>query len=168
MRYTTLTNLWMGFLILLAAFGCSNHKPLDEFTFLFSMESADNYKTEFLLNSDSTYKISKYNYFFDNFESKRKPLYIEGRLSPHQFYTIQQLLTKSRLFKMKDDYGFSEEENSSALTDVIWQISLNTSENQKFITIKPSRKLQFSRPFLELIDFSGDLIDEKVKEAETN
>ncbi len=168
MQHTMLAKFGMCLIILLIAFGCSNLNPLDEFTFSFSVESVNNYKTELLINKDSTYKISKYNYFFDNFEGKRKPLHIEGRLTSRQFNTIQQLLTKSRLFKMKDDYGFNEEKNSSALTDVIWQISLHTPENQKFITIKPSRKLQFSKPFLELIDFSDDLINERINEAETN
>ena len=166
MRCRTRIVYGVGLIISIFIMACGKHSSLDEFTFSFSAESIENYKTELTVNSDSIYSISKHNYFFDNFEGKRNPQHIQGRLTAGQFNTLKKLLIKSELYEMKDNYGFDEEENSTALSDVIYQIKLSSPGSEKFVTIKSSQNVQFAKSFLQLISFSADLMNEKVRERE--
>ncbi len=113
------------------------------------------------LNPVSTYKIGRYDYFFDKYEGKSKPAYKEGTLKADEFDAFRSLIQKSELARMKDAYGFEEGRNSD--NAVIYMIQLTQGGKTKFITVKAG-STEFPEAFNRLVKFSGNFMNEKLME----
>ena len=140
---------------------CISSPSIDDFVYTYTMESINNYKIEFQLKSDSTFKVSQFNYFFDNYESMKKPVITEGQLNNKEFSTIKKLLQQSNLNDMKDSYGFDETESTES--DIIYLIELKQDDKSKFVTIKSKSIESFPKKFTELISYTNSIISEKHK-----
>ncbi|MGV8962276.1 MAG: hypothetical protein ACOH2V_02710 [Candidatus Saccharimonadaceae bacterium] len=140
---------------------CTSSPSIDDFVYTYTMESINNYKIEFQLKSDSTFKVSQFNYFFDNYESMKKPVITEGQLNNKEFSTIKKLLQQSNLNDMKDSYGFDETESTES--DIIYLIELKQDDKSKFVTIKSKSIESFPKKFTELISYTNSIISEKHK-----
>ncbi|MDR1203699.1 MAG: hypothetical protein LBL58_18985 [Tannerellaceae bacterium] len=142
-----------AFVVLLA--GC--RKSLKEFSFSYSIESVDNYKTIVSFNSNKTYKIEIYNYYMDNHAGKREPVIKEGTLTEEEYKTVEMLLTKCNLFKMNDSYGFDQEADEY-IGDVICQIHFQTPKKGKFISIRNIDNHTFPVSFVNLLGYTNTFL----------
>lgn len=136
--------------------GCNRKPELTDFSYTFSMENVNNFKSEFQLNPDSTYQINQYNYFFDNFEGKRRPLVKEGKLTTDEFNTFKKLIEGSRLNQMKDSYGF---ENPAKENNIIYMIQLTTGGLTKYVSVNADTPEKFPKDFTELIKYTSNFIN---------
>ena len=141
--------------------GCTTTPPLNDFTYTYSMENVNNFKIEFQLNSDATFKISQYNFFFDNFEKSKKPFTTEGTLESNEFSTFKQLLQQSNIHEMDDSYGFDE--NTASEADILYMIELKQDGKSKYVSINDNDANSFSEKFTELISYTTKIISTKNK-----
>lgn len=152
-------------LMLICLCACENKKELKDFSFTYSMESVDNYKMMVTFDSKKNYKLEEYNYFFDNFAKKKEPRIKEGTLTDKEFKQIQSLIVDSKLFEMKDSYGFEKDYNRD-LGDIMYQISFNAGGKDKYISIRSTEYQPFSTQFVGLIGYINKFINShKGKEA---
>lgn len=148
-----------GLLSLLCLLSTSCRQLLNDFTFSYTVESVNNYKLVLTFNSDSTYQLEKYNYYMDNFERKRRPEIQKGRLTANEFESLKQKLEESKLFSMKDAYGFEENETRwSGSSAILHQVYIRADGKEKFVTCKESAKLPVS--FIDLIQFVNTFLSE--------
>ncbi|HBL32866.1 MAG TPA: hypothetical protein DDZ96_03475 [Porphyromonadaceae bacterium] len=154
-------NIFFTLFFIFSCVGCTHSPETNEFTYVYSMESVNNFKVEMQLNPDSTYKIGRYDYFFDKYEGKSKPAYKEGTLKADEFDAFRSLIQKSELARMKDAYGFEEGRNSD--NAVIYMIQLTQGGKTKFITVKAG-STEFPEAFNRLVKFSGNFMNEKLME----
>lgn len=141
--------------------GCTTTPPLNDFTYTYSMENVNNFKIEFQLNSDATFKITQYNFFFDNFEKSKKPFTTEGTLESNEFSTFKQLLQQSNIHEMDDSYGFDE--NTASEADILYMIELKQDGKSKYVSINDNDANSFSEKFTELISYTTKIISTKNK-----
>jgi len=137
--------------------GC--RKNLKEFSFSYSMESVENYKTVVSFDSKQTYKIETYNYYMDNHADKREPIIKEGTLTDEEYKTIKKLLTACNFSKMKDSYGFDKEPDES-IGDIMYQIYFQTPEEGKFISIRSADSNKFPASFIELLKYINTFLSQ--------
>ena len=142
--------------ILLVA-GCGNNTGLKDFTYKYGMESAGNFKVEFRLNPDSSYTISQNNYFFDRFEGVSHPIEKEGVLSRQEFEKFSRLLQKGNLHKMKDSYGFSDEQGAD--NSILYIVELTQDGQSKFVSVNAATRQKFPKAFTELIEYTNEFIN---------
>ena len=57
---------------------CTSTPTMGDFTYNYSMENVNNFKIEFELNADASFKITQYNYFFDNLRKQKNPFLLKG------------------------------------------------------------------------------------------
>lgn len=150
------TKIIIGLFLLLLLFACNRTPDLLEFTYTFSMESVNNFKVTFQLNPDSTYKVGRFNYFFDNFEGKKKPKYNEGRLTTNEFKTFKKLIEGSKLNKMKNAYGF---DNPTKEGGIIYIVELSQQGKSKYISINSGIHETFPEDFTKLIEYTNTFIN---------
>ncbi|MDD3788437.1 MAG: hypothetical protein PHO94_07045 [Petrimonas sp.] len=129
---------------------------MKHFTYTFSMENVNNFKAEFQLNPDSTYKITQINYFFDNFEGKKRPLQKEGKLTKEEFDTFKNLISGSELEKMKDSYGF---DNPTKERSIIYMIQLDRDGESKYVSVNENTPEKFPKDFTKLIEYTNKFIN---------
>lgn len=139
--------------------GCTSTPTLDNFTYAYSMENINNFKIDFQLNSDTTFKITQYNFFFDNFEKTKKPISTEGALNSDEFRNFKKLLQQSKLDEMEDSYGFDEKTDSES--DIIYIIELTKDGKTKYVSINASGNNSFPEKFTELISYTNTIINDK-------
>lgn len=147
----------LSFFLIGLAFVACKQEP-QSFLFAYTMESVGNYKLKVLFDSDKNYKIEEYNYFMDNQANKRDPKIKEGVLTDEDFAQIKAAIFEAGLLKMKDAYGF-DDDKSSALGEVIYQIYFSCDGKEKHITIDGGKDLKFPLPFLKLIDRTNDFLN---------
>ena len=140
---------------------CTSKPTMGNFTYRYSMENVNNFKIEFQLNEDSTFKITQYNFFFDNFEMAKKPISTEGRLNNEEFSTFKELLQQSNLENMKDSYGYDEKTASES--DILYMIELKHADKTKYVSINASGDNTFPKEFTELIAYTNAIISDKHK-----
>jgi hypothetical protein len=142
--------------VIVLLYSCTNKN--EDYIFKYSLESISNYKVTLTFNrKDSTCAIQEFNYFFDNMEKRRRPLTFTGKLSKPDYDRFTDLISGSKLLKLKDNYGF--ENATDATGAIIYQISYITGHQEKYITIKPSANdNNFSSTFLQLINFCNQKI----------
>lgn len=158
-----MNNLYLLIATIIIVTSCtSNPANMDDFTYTYSMENTNNFKIEFQLNSDSTFKITQYNFFFDNFEQVKKPIYNEGTLSSDEFSTITKLLQKSNIENMEDSYGFND--NTASYSDIIYMIELNRNGKSNYVSINSSGTNSFPEEFTKLIEYTNKIISMSQKE----
>jgi hypothetical protein len=147
-RILAISAIPAAFVILFA--GCRN--SLKEFSFSYSMESVDYYKTSVSFDSNKTYKIETHNYYMDNHAGKREPVIREGTLTEEEYKTLETLLAKCNLFKMKDSYGFDKEADKY-MGDIMYQVHFQTPGESKFISIRAIGDHTFPLPFIDLLKY---------------
>lgn len=155
-------NLCLSVLFLFCLIGCDHSSGLKDFTYRYSMENINNFKVEFQLNSDSTYQIGQYNYFFDKFEGKARPLLKDGKLTKDEFDMFSQLIASSKLEKMDDSYGFDRD--GDADNSIVYMIELKQNEKSKFVSVNTNTGEHLPDGFNRLIAFTGKFIDDKMAE----
>ncbi len=141
--------------------GCTSKPAMGNFTYSYSMENVNNFKIEFELNADASFKITQYNYFFDNFEKAKKPISTEGILNNKEFSSFKELLQQSNLEDMEDSYGYDAETTSES--DIIYMIELKHADKTKYISINASGANTFPEKFTELIAYTNAIISDKHK-----
>ncbi|MDD4415697.1 MULTISPECIES: hypothetical protein [Proteiniphilum] len=143
--------------------GCKRSNPeLMDFTYKFTMESIGNYKVEFQMNSDSTYKIEQNNYFFDKYEGVSRPVVRQGNLTTEEYIELRELVSKSGINDMRESYGF--EKNNNLQNSILYIIELVQNGQSKFISINANGGERFPDDFNRLIETTGDFIDYKLDE----
>ncbi len=157
-------NLCLFVLFLSCLIGCSHSSGLKDFTYRYSMESINNFKVEFQLNPDSTYRIGRYNYFFDKYEGKAKPLIEEGKLTQEEFDIFAKLIAGSKLEKMDDSYGFDREGDTD--NNIIYVIELKRDDQSKFVSVNNNTDEHLPDGLKRLIAFTGEFISDKVEMLE--
>lgn len=125
---------------------CTSTPTMGDFTYNYSMENVNNFKIEFELNADASFKITQYNYFFDNFEKAKKPISTEGILNNKEFSSFKELLQQSNLEDMEDSYGYDAETTSES--DIIYMIELKHADKTKYISINASGANTFPKNLL--------------------
>lgn len=155
---TRISLLTILFVMLICLCGCESKKELKDFSFTYSMESVDNYKMVVTFDSKKNYKLEEYNYFFDNFAKKKEPHIKKGVLTDKELKKINALLVDSKLFEMKDSYGF-EKEYDRSLGDIMYQISFSSEGKDKYISIRTTDDQKFSAGFIDLIGYINTFIN---------
>ena len=151
---------WFPVFSLIVGWGNSNHSP---FSYTFTLESMDNYKIEFELHPDSTYKIYKANYFFDRVDRNKEPLNKSGKLSEEEFKSIETLINKNIIEKMNDSYGF---DSPDIERDIIYTIQLTRNNRSNFVSVNGSANQTFPKDFTDLISHTMSLVNEKIDNAD--
>ncbi|RNC64595.1 hypothetical protein D7D25_10830 [Proteiniphilum sp. X52] len=128
------------------------------------MESVNNFKVEFQLNPDSTYQITRHNYFFDKFEGKARPLIKEGILTQEEFDIFAGLIARSKLGKMKDAYGFDRKGDVD--NSIVYMVELKQDEKSKFVSVNSGTDEHLPDGFNHLIAFTGEFISDKMEVLE--
>lgn len=157
--------LALSFILLVS--GCNQNKSIEEFTYKFSMESIGNFKSEISVNPDLSFTVFQTNQFFDKFDGTYRPININGTLSDDEYNNLKSLLEKARIQKMKDSYGFGENESNSDKT-ILYNIELEHDDIHKYITINLKADHQFSSKFIELIEYTNKLIESKIENRPEN
>lgn len=140
---------------------CTSTPSMDDFTYMYSMENVNNFKIEFQLNADASFKITQYNYFFDNFEMKKKPITTEGTLDSDEFSSLKKLLQQSKLEDMEDSYGFDEK--TASVDDITYMVELKQDGKTKYVSINASGATSFPAKFTELIAYTNAIISDNHK-----
>ncbi len=157
-------NLCLSVLFLFCLIGCNGSSGLKDFTYRYSMESIGNFKVEFQLNPDSTYQIGQYNYFFDKYEGKARPLLKEGILTQEEFDMFTGLIAGSKLEKMDDAYGFDREGDDNNV--IVYMVELKQDEKSKFVSVNNNTDEHLPDGFNRLIAFTGEFISDKMEMEE--
>ena len=155
------THLLIATLFTIIFIGCTPTSTINDFTYIYSMENVNNFKIEFQLNSDSTFKITQFNFFFDNFEKSKKPVSTEGTLNSEEFFKLKKLIEQSNIGEMKDSYGFDDK--TAEESDIMYMIELQQGEESKFVSINVNDITTFPMKFNELISFTNTIISAKHK-----
>lgn len=145
--------------LLLLLVGCQQKQKMENFTYKYSMESTNNYKVDFQLNPDSSYIINQNNQFFDKFDGVYRPILKEGFLTESEYNKLEELINKSNLEKMKDSYGFGDNSDKT----VMYNLELSYGDTHKYVVINLKSDQEFSKSFIELIEYTNSLIDLKIK-----
>ena len=131
---------------------------MEEYSYMFSMESVGNYKVDLQLNTDSTYQIEQYNYFFDRHARTNTPNIRQGKLTSEEFVKIDKLIRESDLYNMDDSYGFEDNSDNS----IIYIIKLQEGDVPKYVSINAGSNHRFTKEFTELIEFTTEFINSKL------
>lgn len=136
--------------------GCGTKS--DDFTLSFTMESIDTYRLSIAISQNRTYIIQQQNLLFDAFAGKEQINTSQRTLNEEEFSELKSLIAASRLFKMKDSYGFNKEpDDSDPFSDMIYQINYTENHKTKNITIRVDSKDLYPEKFLQLIQFLTSL-----------
>jgi len=138
------------FFMTLLFVGCQT-EPRD-FTLSFTIESINTYKISMTINPDKSYHIQQQNMFLDAYAGKEQINTSQGTLTDEAYTELKELITASRLFKMKDSYGFDKKsDDSDALSEIIYQIGYTENRKTKNITMRHGAKDNYPQPFLQMI-----------------
>lgn len=149
-----------GLLLLFACIllvGC--HSEPKEFTYTFTMESADAYKLSLTIDQNKRYTLQEQYIFFDRRANQANPKLKEGSLSEEEFSEFKKQLSESKLFNMQDSYGFDKEEDQ-AIHDVLYHIIYKADGKEKFISIQLDDSNQFPLAFVKLIEWTNSFISQ--------
>ena len=154
-------NFTIQFLFLtLLLTGCTS-KPKD-FALSFTLESIDVYKLSIEINPDKSYLIHQQNVYFDRFANQERINTSQGVMSDEEYAELKELIAGSRLFRMKDSYGFDKEpEVMNPFSDFIYQLRYTQGRKTKFITLRPNSNDKFPAQFNQLIQFLAQYTSNK-------
>ena len=145
-------------LLILFLTGCDKPK---EFTLIFTMESVNNYKISMELDKDKNYLIRQQFIFFDTYAGRERINTSEGRMTDEDYEQLSELVSSSRLFKMKDAYGFDREaDEDSQHIDVIFQLIYAEGRKIKYISIRTNPADRFPESFLQLLTFLNNYVSD--------
>jgi hypothetical protein len=143
------------FLWLVLSAGCRTEPK--EFTVSFTMESVGSYKIRLEIDGRKNYAIEEQHTFFDINAGREQIRKEEGTLTAEEFAELKTLLSRNRLFGMKDAYGFSQEKDD-ALGNILYQIGYTAGGKEKYISIRLNPADKFPDPFLQLIKYLNAFI----------
>jgi len=142
--------LSLVFFFLFLLTGC--HTEPKHFTLMFTLESIGNYRISIEINDSKNYQIKQQNLYFDVHARREQINTSQGILSDEEFAELKKLIAGSRLFKMKDAYGFDQENDDlDPLNDLIYQLQYTEGRKTKNITLRPASQDKYSEQFLQLI-----------------
>lgn len=142
---------------------CKKGYKVENFTYKFSIENIGNFNSRFQLNPDKSYDIIQTNTYFDKFEGVQRPSSRNGVLTEEEFVKLKNLIEDADLNKMKDSYGF-ENDDSNNLTNIVYSIEISSSDLNKFVTINMKPDQKFTSSFINLIEYTNELIDNKISD----
>ena len=146
----------LSFVILLFS-GC--HTKPKGFSLIYTMESVGNYKISIEIDKDKNFTVRQQNKFFDNLAGKERINTSEGLMTGAEHAELTELITQSRLFKMKDTYGFDQDVDlDDPLGGLIYQLTFSEGKKTKYISIRTNQNDKFPQPFLDLISFLNSFI----------
>lgn len=135
---------------------CCKESKINAFTYSYTIENKTNFKIEFQINPDTTYSIKKYNYFFDNFEQKKRLIEHSGTLEKRTFEHLIRLVNESNIGKMAHSYGFNDISPSDDI--ITYTVILSYQQTIEFVTINiNSSSVHLPKSFLKLVKFTNDL-----------
>ena len=137
---------------------CGGSEP-KHFSYTYVLESTRTYRLSLSIDSERHYVVEKQNIRFEQYE----PYHAEGTLTDGEYARFNSLLAKSKLFDMNDSYGF-EKEPDQPVADMIYQIACQADGREKFISIRHTETMTFSRHFTELLKYTNEFISNQVKE----
>jgi hypothetical protein len=145
------------FLLFLLA-GC-RQSELKEFEFSFTIENISSYKITLDIDYEKNYSIQEQNIFFDLQEKRENIKTHTGKLTNDEWAEFKTLISRSRLFNMKDSYGFEHNPNpSDPLSNLIYQINYTVDGKTKYISIRPNDTNKYSGNFLKFITYLNKFI----------
>lgn len=165
MEYRKLVQSILVFFVFLVVAGCSyrggsSSLELENFNYGFSMESANNYKVDFFMSSDSTYSIEQQDLFFDRYAGTDNKETKDGLLTPDEFDKFKRLIGDSGIYDLEDSYGFDESSDNT----IVYMIELTENNNTKHVVINSEADYSFKREFYELIEYTTKIINEKLSD----
>lgn len=140
--------------------GCSQEQKINNITYNYSMESIGNFKIELKLNPDTSYVIHRSNQYFDKFDGNYRSIEKHGKLSKNEYDKFRALIHSSKIHKMKDSYGFSDEMKTD--NSIIYYLELIQNKQHKFVTINSKAEDKFSDSFVKLIEYTNDFINKEI------
>jgi len=154
-------NFTIQFLFLtLLLTGCASDP--NDFTLSFSIESIDIYKLSIEINKDRSYLIQQQNLYLDKFANQERIETSQGTMTDEEYAKLKELIAGSRLFRMKDSYGFDKEpESMNPLSDFIYQLRYTQGRKTKYISLRPNSNDKFPAPFNQLIQFLAQYASNK-------
>ena len=153
MKYISTFLVFLSFIFA----GCNTQPPQD-FTLVFTMESILIYKVSIKIDKDKTYRISQQNMLFDSNPEDINKIF-EGTMTDEEHSELSELIMQSRLFRMKNSYGFDKEpDTQNPLDGLIYQLSFTQGKKTKYISIRVNAKDTYPETFLRLIGFLNDYI----------
>jgi hypothetical protein len=149
-------------LLLLLLTGCRS-EPKD-FTLSFVMESIDNYKLSIETGNDKSYHIRQQNLYLDAHANQEHINTSQGRMTDEEFAELKELIAGSRLFKMKDSYGFGEDKDDiDPFSIIIYTLHYTEGSKEKFITLRFNAQDKYPEKFPELIRFLAQYASQKIE-----
>jgi len=139
-------------LLMLLLAGCSTEP--EEFTLIYTMESAQNYKISIEIGKDKSYQIRQQNLFFDSHAGKAQINTSDGQMSDEDHALLTELVAGSRLFRMKNEYGFEQKPNpNNPLEGLIYQLTYTQGKKTKYISVRVDPSHRYPDNFLQLLRF---------------
>ncbi|HEX3007780.1 MAG TPA: hypothetical protein VHO90_09215 [Bacteroidales bacterium] len=118
---------------------------------------AGNYKAILSINSkDSSYKFEEYNFYFDNLEGVKKPILLSGKVNSNDYDLLRKTIANSRITKMKDDYGFSGDDNVTG--KILYNLSYISGRTEKFIILRGVNPKELTPEFMNLLKLCNKTI----------
>jgi hypothetical protein len=130
------------------------------------MESIGNYRAGITIDRNKNYSIRRQNIYLDRQSGVENISTAQGKISDKDYTALKELIVQSRLFSMNDAYGFDETKdhsNTSALENILYQITYSNGRRSKSITIRPNSGNAYPQKFPELISFLSRYISEHIK-----
>ena len=129
------------------------------------MESMKTYKVSIEINGDRSYRIQQQNLFFDAFAKKEQINRSEGKLTDEEFNELTRLIADSRLFGMKNTYGFNASNNSNddPFEGMFYRLNYTEGTQSKYILIHLNPKETYSASFAKLLNFLTDYSSNHLK-----
>jgi len=147
-------------LLLMFLFSGCNRQP-EQFALTYTMESAENYKMSIEIDKDRRYLIRQQNIFFDKYAGIERINTSEGQMTDEEYDQLSELVSVSRLFKMKDAYGFKQESDPDNPFDgFIYQIIFTEGKKTKYISIRDNPTNRFPDTFLQLLRFLSNYMSD--------
>ena len=137
--------------------GCQT-KP-EDFSLTYTMETVGNYKSSIEIGKDKSYRIRQQNLFFDVHAGKERINTSEGQLTDEEYALLSELVAGSRLFKMKNEYGFNQTPNpNNPLEGLVYQITYTKGKKTKYISIRLDPNDIYSENFIQLLRFLSNFV----------
>ncbi len=146
---------------------CQQKQPLDEFTFLYTLEVVNNYKISLSFDSQKKFRKEVANYYMDNMEKVQRPEIEEGILTDEQFETLKKKLEAADIPSMKEAYGF-QQKRPQATQDMLMQVVLTQKAKKKYVSIQYDKDLKLPAGFIELLTEINKISVQEAKASESH
>ena len=144
--------------------GCTTTTPKD-FNIVFTMESIRSYKQTIEIGSDKSYSIRQRDMYFDSYAQKSQINTAQGKLTDEEYAELTKLVADSRIFNMKDVYGFQKTDSTTAapFEGIMYQLKYTEGNKTKTILIRPNKDNTYPGKFPQLLQFLGAYLSEHLQ-----